>query len=134
MACPEFVDLLVDYTDLDAGRRELVDSHVAVCAECAAFQSALKEVDWTLTAAFAGLEAPPDLRKVMAQNPLRPPSFIPVMLDLAASIAVLVVAFLALEIILSDLQVELPQYSLATALFVAAATVVGFRSYADIKN
>lgn len=135
MACPEFVDLLVDYRELDDKQRQAVDSHLSSCAGCLVFHGALIEVDSTLTAAFTGLEASATLPQgVMTQTPIRPPSFVPMLLDLTGSVAVLTVAMSVLDVFVSGLPLNIPTYWAATALFVVSAIVVGYRSYADLKN
>jgi len=134
MACPEFADLLVDYQDLDDSRREALDSHLAVCTSCKAFVNALNEVDATLTSALTGLEAQVSIRQVMYQPPLRRPSFIPVVLDLTASIAVLAVVLIVLNAFFADSPLNVSVYLVAAILFVGSALVVGYRSLADLKN
>jgi anti-sigma factor RsiW len=135
MACPEFTDLLVDYHELDNDQRQVVDAHISSCTECQTFHSALIEVDSTLTATFAGLEAPANLRQeVMSQTPLRPPSFVPLILDLTGGVAVLMVTLVLLDVYAARLPVNIPTNWVAAAMLAAGALVVGYRSYADLKN
>lgn len=139
MACPDFADLLVDYADLDENQRKQIDSHLALCPGCQAFQNALTEVDAALTASFSDLETTKHIQQAVfaeieTRTPLRAPSLIPLLLDLAGSIAVFVVALVLLDLFLAASQLNIPTYWAATALFVASAIFIGYRSFADLKN
>ncbi|HEV2687196.1 MAG TPA: hypothetical protein VGV35_01540 [Bryobacteraceae bacterium] len=137
MACPEFEDLLTDYAELDIEQRYAVDAHMAVCDECRAFHEALADVDSAMTAAFAGVEAPADLPRAVIGRigaPIRRPSFVPEILDLTGSVAVLAVALVLLAALVSSVPLDIPVYWPAGGLFLVSGIVFAYRSYADLKS
>ncbi len=87
MACPEFEELLSQ-----DGR-----DHAQHCEECRALLEALKDVDATFEAAFAGVAAPPGLEaavraRAARETRLRAPSLVPEILDFIGWAAVLALA------------------------------------------
>jgi len=87
MACPEFEDLV----------RKGAGGHAAHCDDCRALLEALGDVDRTLEAAFAGINAPPSLRtavdeRIAREIRLQRPSIIPEVLDFIGWAAVLALA------------------------------------------
>src|SRR5690242_13112582 len=57
--CEEWEELLLQYQELEPGRRQTVDLHLAVCAGCRDFLAALETIDTELAAALGEVEPAP---------------------------------------------------------------------------
>src|SRR5437870_2807123 len=93
MACVEFEDLLLDYSELSDAERVRADGHVAGCAACREFLEVLQAVDTNLTAQYShrGLDASFDhalkqrirqeKQRIRQEIPAPRPSLVPELLD-----------------------------------------------------
>ena len=135
MACVEFADLLVDYQELAENERREVDAHVSLCPECQEFRNALADMDTALIERYSGLEPSTTLQQIVqTQAPLKRPSFVPLILDLAGGLAVLIIALVLAEVLLPGSVLNALVYWIASAGFAASSLFIAYRSYADLKH
>ena len=102
MACAEFEDRLLQFAELDAADRQIVDAHIAGCSGCRAFRTALDHVDRALEQTFTGMAVNSEFdRAVIAASrriaPVRKPSLVPLVLDFVAAAAVVFVGVALLD-------------------------------------
>ena len=91
--CAAFEDRLIDYVDLAAADRAVVDDHVAGCSACRQFLATLQEIDTQLTADVRAIRLNPDRyaevrRQVETTMPVARASHLPEWLDFVAAVAV----------------------------------------------
>jgi hypothetical protein len=106
MACPDFEELV----------RQGPGGHAAQCEDCAALLEALAEVDSRLTAAYAGISAPPSLAasvrmRIAGQTEWRGPSLVPEILDFVGWAGVLALFAALAPRLLSMIEAALAELS-----------------------
>jgi len=146
MPCAEFEERLLEYSELATIDRAHVDEHAAHCSSCREFLEALRAVDSHLTAHLAGLEAPPAFapavrRRAQHEVSAPPPSLVPELLDFAGWGAVVtLLGLLAWRLAPlahfsnAKLDVSFNAWYVAAGIFLAAALLISFRSFADLKH
>jgi hypothetical protein len=146
MPCAEYEMLLLEYAGLAGEARARVDLHVTHCAGCREFLDALGAVDDALTAQFstrgvAAAFAPAVGRRVSSEASLKRPSWVPELLDAVGWMAIVaLVGLLAwwagplLPPVNTSALFTFPAALAAGAAFLAAAFLIGLRSFADLKQ
>jgi hypothetical protein len=132
MPCGSYEDRLLDYDELSAGERELIDAHVAACIGCREYLEVLTGIDAQLTQVYGGARIGTEIR-------LHKPSFIPEVLDFlgwASVIAFVVCAALLFVPVwaFSEAAATMvtPTLIVATVIAVSAAAWIGLRSRAEL--
>lgn len=94
-ACATFEDRIIDYAELPADERRIVDEHLNGCAPCREYLILLREIDATLAAEVRGIHLDPQrvtgVRQTAAE-PIARVSRLPEWLDFVAAGAVLAFA------------------------------------------
>jgi anti-sigma factor RsiW len=146
MACAEFEERLLEYTELANGERARVDAHAAQCSSCRELLEALRTVDSHLTARLSGIEVTPGFapavrRRVRYESSVPRPSLVPELLDFAGWGAIvtllgLLAWWLAPLVHVSNakLGVSMNASYAAAGIFLVTALLIGIRSFADLKH
>jgi predicted anti-sigma-YlaC factor YlaD len=126
--CAAFEERLLDYEALGPADRSPVDDHVAGCAACHEFRTALARADAELQAVFESPQAPPALsRRIRAQ--VRRPSALPEILDGVGWLGVLALLGSATFVVAG------PASALVAAgAMTAAAAWASIRSYRALRS
>ena len=135
MPCVAFENRLLDYTDLSAAAREIVDAHTSTCADCREYLETLTSIDVELTLLLA--EARPS-RNLAAGIVERRPTALPELLDFVgwsavASILSMLAWWWLAPVTLSPTVVQYAPYA-AALVAMAAGLWIGFRSWVELRD
>lgn len=139
MPCPEFEDRVLDYDQLAAGERAIVDAHVARCGDCHAFFSVLRELDDAFTDTFAGRRvstvfADRIAQKLHREPALRPPSLVPEILDGTGWAAVFAILLWLAMFFVPELDFSIPLALTIGTIVLTASFGVAFRCYGALRR
>jgi anti-sigma factor RsiW len=139
MICPEFEERLLMYDELSAGQRAPVDTHLAECAHCRSFLSALTEVDTALASAFADRQVSPIfadrvLQETRTQRALRRPSIVPEFLDAAGWASIVAILLWLGAFFAPGLEFSLPVAMAIGTMLLMAGFGVAYRCYGDLRR
>ena len=140
MACAEFEERLIDYTDLPRGERAQVDRHLAVCADCQKYWEFQQQLDAAFNKRYSSPMAPRGLEsrirsRISIETRLPRVSFLPEVLDFIGGAALVAIAARFAWMLIPAQAISLlpPEWPLVAAfLAVVTAVWVGARAYADL--
>ena len=138
MPCAQFEDLLLDYGELPAIEREMVDAHLAGCADCREYLETAAQLDTRLAELYAGAQVSPAFHQAMlaraaAEVVPAKPSMLPEVLDFIGW-AGIIAAVVCLAPLAPHFRLEFNTFAAIAAAIAILAVWVGVHSYADLKH
>ncbi len=131
MACVSFEDRLLDYDELDAGERALVDAHLHDCGECREYLNVLAAMDAGLTRLYAGAQVSHKFRAPVVTHKV---SWVPELLDFIGWAAVIAFAIGAALLFVPAPALIMPASIVSAAVAALAASWICMRSFAELHE